>query len=295
MSDALYYALGGGLGHITRARALLSQWGVRAKLLTCSVHAANPVVCAGLDLLSVPEPVVAQAVVFGPWLQGQLHRLRPHTLYLDSFPAGLFGELSGMSLPAGMRIHHLARLLRWDAYRSLLRPGVPRLHRVDVLEPLAPEHLAWLAAQADRMGGLEVREPLLKMDARVLRHFLALTRPRWLVVHAGPDGEIEELLDYAREQARLEGVSPKLVLIAPEYGGGLDPGELRLACYPSAPLFPLADRIISACGFNIMRQTRAHRERHRFLPMPRRFDDQYARAALRRQSDWRTDCWYRRA
>ncbi len=290
MNGALYYALGGGLGHITRALALLSQWGVRAKLLTRSTPAGFPVMSAGLDLLPVPDPVAAQAVDFGPWLQGELHRLRPHTLYLDSFPAGLFGELCGMPLPAGMRIHHLARLLRWDAYRPLLRPAAPRLHQVDVLEPLAPEHQAWLDGQAERIRGLEVREPVLETDARVVRHFSALTRPCWLVVHAGPDGEIGELLGYAREQARLEGARPSLVLIAPEYGGGLDPGELRLACYPAAPLFPLADRIISACGFNTMRQTRAHRERHRFLPMPRRFDDQFARAALRRQSDWCADC-----
>ncbi len=283
MRGALYYALGGGLGHITRARALLSQWNVEASILTRSEYLGNTAVCAGLDLMPVPD-VFAHAEDFAPWLQALLHRMRPHTLYLDSFPAGLFGELCGMPLPAGMRIQHLARLLRWDAYRPLIRSGAPRLHQVDVLEPLNPDHQAWLETQAGTMDWLEVQEPAQEIDERVLRDFSALPRPRWLVVHSGPVGETGELLAYAREQARIEGLRPVLVLNTQAFSGSLRPGELRLSCYPAAPLFSLADRIISACGFNTMRQTLAHRERHRFMPMPRCLDDQFARAAARRHS-----------
>lgn len=283
MRGALYYALGGGLGHITRARALLSQWDVEASILIRSEYLENPVVYAGLDLLPVPD-TFAHAGDFAPWLQAQLYRLRPHTLYLDSFPAGLFGELCGMPLPEDMRIQHLARLLRWDVYCPLLRPGAPRLHQVDVLEPLAPDHQAWLEGQAEHISDLEVLAPALEVDDRALRYFSALPRPRWLVVHSGPDGETAELLEYAREQARLEGLKPALVLITQVFSGKLRPGERLFSCYPAAPLFPLADRIISACGFNTMRQTLAYRERHRFLPMPRRLDDQFARAAARHHS-----------
>jgi hypothetical protein len=52
--------------------------------------------------------------------------------------------------------------------------------------------------------------------------------------------------------------------------------------YPATPLLPLADRILTACGFNVMRQTAAYRQQHRFLPFPRRFDDQFLRAARHR-------------
>ena len=52
--------------------------------------------------------------------------------------------------------------------------------------------------------------------------------------------------------------------------------------YPITPLLPLADRIIMACGFNVMRQTAAYREQHRFLPFPRHLDDQFLRAVRHR-------------
>ena len=52
--------------------------------------------------------------------------------------------------------------------------------------------------------------------------------------------------------------------------------------YPITPLLPFANRIITACGFNLMRQTAAYREQHRFLPFPRHLDDQFLRAARHR-------------
>jgi hypothetical protein len=45
---------------------------------------------------------------------------------------------------------------------------------------------------------------------------------------------------------------------------------------------PRASRIVTACGFNVMRQTEPYRDRHTFLPFPRRYDDQFTRAARRR-------------
>jgi len=45
---------------------------------------------------------------------------------------------------------------------------------------------------------------------------------------------------------------------------------------------PIADRIITACGFNSMRQTAPYRHKHHFLPFLRRLDDQYLPAARHR-------------
>jgi hypothetical protein len=53
--------------------------------------------------------------------------------------------------------------------------------------------------------------------------------------------------------------------------------------YPVTPLLPHAERIITACGFNVMRHTAAYRQRHRFIPFPRHLDDQFVRAARHRR------------
>jgi hypothetical protein len=53
--------------------------------------------------------------------------------------------------------------------------------------------------------------------------------------------------------------------------------------YPARAYFPHADRIVTAAGFNAMRETEPMRERHRFVPYPRPLDDQFGRAAAARE------------
>lgn len=285
MGEDLYYALGGGLGHLTRARAVLATLGVRARVLVLPQQALDPAAVQGLDLLPLPTDLVARPGDLGPWLGRLLWARRPRRLWLDSFPGGLLGELCGIALPPGLEIDYLARLLRWDRYAQRLQGAPPPLARVHLLEPLNPDHADWLA----RRGAWPVplclvdpEPPPPPLDAMV--RLAALPPSRWLVVHSGPAAEVRELLDFARDLAAAEGLSPTLVLIAPR---GLDcpaPGVLRLYAAPARGLYPLAERILTACGFNAMRETLPYRDRHRFLPMPRALDDQYARAARRRQA-----------
>jgi len=49
--------------------------------------------------------------------------------------------------------------------------------------------------------------------------------------------------------------------------------------------FARAERVITACGFNVMRQSVNARVRHHFMPFPRPLDDQFTRAARRRICD----------
>lgn len=283
VSRSLYYALGGGLGHLTRARAALAALGESSRVLCASPHAGR---FRDLDLLPVP-PAARSPAAFRPWLENLLQALRPRDLYLDSFPAGLFGELCGLRLPRGLRLHCLARRLDWTAYRRRLDGAPPPLERVWLLEPLADEHLAWLREHAAGMAPLALHYPADKQpDHPALLPCLAeLAPPRWLVVHSGPAEEIRELLGYARDMAAAEGVAPRLVLIAPA-PAQCPQGVLHLPLFPARSAFPLAQRIVTACGFNLMQETAPYRDRHRFLPLPRALDDQYARARLARASPW---------
>jgi hypothetical protein len=280
----LYYALGGGLGHLTRARNVLAALGIEARVICRLPRGCDQRVVRGLDLLPVPDEAAQGAAAFAGWLERLLWEIRPQRLYLDCFPAGLFGELSGIPLPPGLGIHHLARLLRWDNYRPLVDGQAPRLQRVHLLEPLHPEHREWLERQSDEIDVLGLPIADLDQPAEPPPAFMATMTPRWLVVHSGPSSEIDELLAYAREMAVAEGVEPGLVVVAPAYRGQEGRAVTRLTLYPASPLFALADRIVSACGFNIMQETAPYRSKHRFLPMERRFDDQFARASRYREA-----------
>lgn len=85
--------------------------------------------------------------------------------------------------------------------------------------------------------------------------------PHWLVVHSGPEHDVEHLIARAHR-------APKLVVVSPRHRD----------VYPVAPHLPHAERIVSAAGFNVMQEAAPWRERHTFVPFPRALDDQFARA-----------------
>jgi hypothetical protein len=262
------YANGGGLGHLTRIRAYLHTLAPDAPvtILTGSPFAADPRVTGGHPVRSAPAGLGRDGLT--RWVAATLAELNPAELVVDAFPAGLRGELT--ALPAGIRAVHLARLLRWDAYAELLPPEPPRFARTYLVEPVTAAHEAYLRSVSGAVTPLELAEPPAPRSAAV---------DGWLVVHSGPEAEIVELVEYAREMAGLEGVRPRLTLVSPSRPDGLPPGVAHLDVYPAWPLFSSAERIITAAGCNVVRQLARRPERHRMMPFPRRFDDQFARAA----------------
>ncbi|WP_433788959.1 hypothetical protein [Actinoplanes sp. CA-252034] len=253
------YVRGGGLGHLTRIRAYLHTChpGETATILTASAFTADPRVAGPHRLL----PVEA------------LPSLRPSTLVVDAFPAGLDGELSAASVPPGARTIHLARLLRWDAYRRLLPADPIVFDETWLLEGLTAEHRASLGPAAP----LTLGDPPSAAPRGV-------SEGSWLVVHSGAWPEIQELLGYARDCAAAEGVRPRLVLVSPRRPGELPADVEHVDAYPAWPLFAAAARVVTAAGFNAVRQMSRWRAKHLMLPFPRRFDDQFARAAAARAS-----------
>jgi hypothetical protein len=269
----LYYALGGGLGHITRARRVLAALGCmdRAMLLTASPFARDSRVTGGLPVLHVPVRLGRDRAAFALWLRGALALLRPEELIVDTFPGGITGELCGMPLPPA---RHIARRLRWGAYALRLHGPLPRYELAHVLEPLSEPHEWALAQCAAGIGSLElaahpaasVGEPLCD-------------QPHWLVVHSGPDAETAELAAHACEVRAAATSTARIVVVCPRCPPDLPRSAEWRDTYPVAPHLPHAERIFTAAGFNLMLETAPLRDRHRFIPFPRPLDDQYARAA----------------
>ena len=257
----LYYALGGGLGHITRARKVLAALGLaeRATLLTASRYVVDPRVTAGMPVVRVPARLGHDREGFRRWLDDALRALRPEELIVDSFPGGILGELCTLSLPPA---RHVARRLRWPAYAERLG-GLPLPHYDVVygLEPLASDHASALGAVI----------PLALPPATPgppLTH-----KPHWLVAHSGPDRELNALIARADRAPRIVVVSPRRPSKLPRHAAWRD-------VYPVAPHLAHAERIVTAAGFNLMHETRPWRDRHTAVPYARALDDQFARCAL---------------
>ncbi|MDA0183149.1 hypothetical protein OJ997_22760 [Solirubrobacter phytolaccae] len=240
----LYYALGGGLGHLTRARKVLGDR-EDAVLLTASGHARDPRVTAGRPVIPVPRRLGHERAAFRGWIEALLADLQPDELLVDAFPGGVLGELCGLELPSARLI---ARRLRWDVYAQRLDGPLPRYATVHQLEELG----------YDPPGPVE---PLTLPHAPPGEPLAS--QPHTLVVHAGPDHELQQLLALAEGNT---------VVVHPRHHD----------VYPAEPHLAHAERIITGAGFNAMHETEPYRDRHTAVAFPRQLDDQHARAVLMR-------------
>jgi predicted glycosyltransferase len=239
----LYYAIGGGFGHLARARRVLAKLGLRASILAAT---SEPRITGDLPTILVPRALERSPAALRQWIES----LGAERIIVDAFPCGILGELAGIDVP----LDHVARLLR------VAPVDVPRFGTTYVVEELHPAHAAILRSCSDRVMSLDLAgEPSPAFRAPSP----AAVGEGCVVVHSGPEDEVRQLVDYAREVI-----------------GG--PITVATRTFPIAPLLAAASHIVSAAGFNIMLETEPFRQKHHIVPMPRRFDDQFTRAARRR-------------
>lgn len=306
------YALGGGLGHLTRVRALLHTLGTTEPVTiisTAGAPALDTRVVGDAAVVTLPPDLARRGGAAGvrAAVATVLQDVAPSTFVVDAFPAGILGELDATAVPAGTHVVHTARNLRWDEYEPVLPDRPLHLGTTFVVEPLDPRHLDHLRRVSGRVEELDLQDPTGPARARdgrpvTLDDVLAggastdpgarrAGAPRWLVVHSGPVTETDELVAYARAEADREGLRPHLVVVTP---GPADPPATATAtatatdgdgpvivvdAYPAAPLMRGADRVFTGGGSNAVREVIAAGAEHRALPFPRRFDDQAARLA----------------
>jgi hypothetical protein len=263
----LYYAVGGGHGHLTRGRRVLRALGLEkhATFVTASPYANDTRVTGGIPAIRIPPHLEYAKDEHRAWLRDLIRERRAERLIADAFPAGIQGELSGLEIP----MDHVARILRWDAYRRIVPDEFPHFETTWRVEELSPDHAQFLGSTVPLELTLEPLEPVESND------------PYWLIVHSGPEEEVRELIAHAAEMKGLTPNPPARILVASRCAVALPPGFAPTDIFPAARLSPNAQRILSAAGFNVMLETEPWREKHEVVPFARQFDDQYLRAARR--------------
>ena len=276
----LYYAMGGGLGHLTRARALLHTTGLdgEAALFTSSSFADDPRVTGGLRVVLVPAGLDGDSQGLRAFLERTISDLGVRLLVVDALPAGILGELAGFGSPPGLEIWHVARLLRWEQYTEDATARLPRFDVTYELEELHEDHRRALESSSARIRRLELVDPPSAAPEPI-------ETPYVLVVHSGPDEETSDLVEYARDLLRAGESEARIVLASPARPATLPADVTWHDTFPATGLFARAERIVTAAGFNVVRQTEPFREKRFLVPSPRRFDDQFTRAARARISE----------
>jgi hypothetical protein len=273
MPTVAYYAMGGGLGHLVRARAVLHTLGIEADshVLTTSVYAQDPRVLGPMTAELPPPECSEDPESLAAWIERTLQRLAPDTLFIDVFPGGILGELTRPLWPGGTRLCYVGRLLRWQPYCARLRAPLPHFDTSYWVEPLHDDHALVIRAASDDVKELHLEDPPTGAVP-------PLPENTWVVLHSGPPEEVRELVAYARDIQSSEGITASIQVVGPAEGIK----HPSLPCFPAADYFAQASRVVTACGFNVMRQSAGARARHHFMPFARPLDDQYARAARRR-------------
>ncbi len=265
----LIYALGGGLGHLTRCLALgraAARAGVSAVVLSNSDHATT--IARHVDD-ELDGALTVEALAVGQNRRGvsraveqRLRRDDFDTLVVDTFPRGLAAELDRAIergryhkvlvhrdiSPAYVEARGLEALL--DSYDLVLAPG----ERGPLAEPAgAVETAAWLIRDRDELW------PRQRARARLAA---PADSPVVLVVGAGQAAEQNEHVQLAAALgSRLAG-SAQVRLGTLHSSAATDRLELdgvaaSVSHYPLLELMEGVDVLVGAGGYNTVHEARA--------------------------------------
>lgn len=260
----LFYAMGGGLGHLYRVRTFIDQRNFTSfQVLTNNPLAEKLFSPAELALVEheTPHGLVEQ-------IQSALNTIPFTELYVDAFPAGLFGEIPALN----HRTVYLARRLNWSAYKSLVKPGQLRFNETLLFEELEAEHWQVVKEVSETISSIDLHYPHADSSRIISRENIPHAKPVWLIVHSFIREEVEMLVQYAKEVARLEKQDPVFIVLSDQ-----QIVEENVFCYtwfPAQDWFPLATRIFTGGGFNVLKQAVPYAEKITAIPFPRRYDDQ---------------------
>lgn len=283
----LYYAAGGGHGHVLRGLAVLSRLG--RGLLVGPSRLACWAAAAATRYAALPDEGDAERVTEtrSRWLRTLPV---PDLLVVDVFPRGVVGEVAEIQreVPTWLVTRHVpAEFYRHAPIREALRSfelviwtepptagladlGVPAATVPPVLlgpKPLCREEARRQLGVADGepllltigTGGAEQQRRLLRLTHRLGRTLRLATRFVSTDISTGDD--IERSDDQPGRERGREG-SCRLDVVS---------------LFPLARWLPAADVVVSAGGYHAVHEIRAAGIPAIFIPQWRRYDDQAAR------------------
>jgi hypothetical protein len=296
----VYYAFGGGMGHATRAAAILRQlrrWGCDDFLALTNARLPLPFERENIPFQHftdcAPDALRAQ-------VPQAIAELAPQVLVVDVFPCGIVGELTDILSSLPCRKSLVYRHLQ-EPFAAKMRDALSHFDCVLLAEPPptplpcpvvdccpillrnADELLPRAEAKA-RLGAAEHETVVLGVssdDAAWTQDFFDLLRKIWeqlkpqaqlrLATVAGlAPASKRETDDSVEATQRLRRIS--------RLEAGASPAALRTDHYPLIELFNGVEVVVGASGYNLFHEAQACGVEAIFLPQPRRYDDQFWRA-----------------
>src|SRR5262249_6821161 len=198
-----------------RARAVAHTLGFsdRMIVLTASECAADPRLSRGIEIVKVPRRFERDIAEYRIWLAELIRRLSPTEIFFDTFPSGILGEFCDFSFPLRVKLNYVARLLRLENYERQLSGEAPSFNEAFVIEELRQQQRELVGRCSSRISHLALADPAIERDEQALHVIRFIERQRhpvWLVVHSGPEEEVQQLIDFA-EELRLSEASDAVI------------------------------------------------------------------------------------
>ena len=263
----LFYAVGGGLGHITRTITLMSNLNIPPEesiLLSNSAYARSPFIPEKLKVIPLQNSQTINLVTYQQLLLQIIREFEIQEVFLDAFPTGILGEWNNFKSYQSLTFNYVARILQWSIYSQKHLYHPPYFQNTYVLEPLQEKHQSFIQNNSKEVHHHQLTYPDHTPPPTILSLIHKLKKDHeeiWLLTHSEPDSEIEQLYQYAKDTVQLQQVNAKFLLLTQ---GSFYPSESihRSDIYPVYPVFSYVDKIVSAGGFNTVHQASFCRQKH---------------------------------
>ncbi|MCM8530122.1 MAG: hypothetical protein NE330_03090 [Lentisphaeraceae bacterium] len=265
----LFYAIGGGMGHISRSLAMAEQLCLQDFKVVTALQNAEGIIPQE-HLIVIEQSLQNDLDSFKLYLSDLIEDLSPKSIYIDSFPLGILGELQNFPWPFRTKLKYVARLIQWEKYRQMFSAKLPDFSEVIIIEDLYKSHLSELEGRY-RVSSLSIEKKVIPSNALDEKAFA-------VICHSGQSEELSELCKFALELKRMKKSTSQLFLISTQKPHGLSAEIKWQASSLARQYFAVAEFIVTACGFNLMNECLRYKSKHYFMPFERKFDDQFYRA-----------------
>jgi hypothetical protein len=282
----LYYAFGGGLGHLTRASALIYTLGLSPgdfMIVTNSEFAVkvfphSKVVKVQGDLYHKPDELKKL-------IRSLILRYQIQHFFVDTFPIGIAGELSDMG-NCNCRFYYVARFLKWDVYSGEVKNMSAIFEKTYIVENLGERQMEFIQKYSKKQEAVHLNYPENKKTDELNGILKKFDSPPWLIAHSGPFTELENLYRYALDMANIKCMDPDFLVISQTDKKLTGTKSVQVDYYPARDFYAHCPVIFTACGFNSMLQLSFCAAKHYFIPFERKYDDQFWRAIQRKSIYW---------
>jgi len=274
----LYYAMGGGLGHITRSLAIIKSSPLLKEHVRLLVSSRiypllqNPVQGENdIKIDHVGDEILLSRKSYYGFLENYIETNNISEIIIDTFFYGIVGEFADVAITIPKIL--IARYLKYDKYTKIFNKKGAFPDNTLLIEKQSKDYYDFLKCNSnikviDRPIILERRERAKEPP----------TTKSIAVVHSGDEQERKILHDQAVKKAEFIDINPAKINFY----------------YPEKKIFPVINQlkghtlIISGGGYNscALASTKSEWQEFSLIPFDRRYDDQHLRVRRIEQGLW---------